>query len=103
MAIAKATIPGLANGTEYGVRLFVEGKFGYQTALEGATAMATPRAGQYLGDMLDGENAATISLKESGTDAVFVVTKHNYSGSGGTLLYAGTSMIKRNSTNRSAF
>lgn len=46
MAIAKATIPGLTNGTEYGVRLFVEGKFGYQTALEGATAAATPRAGQ---------------------------------------------------------
>lgn len=51
MAIAKATIPGLANGTEYGVRLFVEGKFGYQTALEGATAAATPRAAVRVGDL----------------------------------------------------
>ena len=46
MAIAKATISGLTNDIEYGVRLFVEGAYGYQTALEGATARATPRAGQ---------------------------------------------------------
>lgn len=46
MAIAKATISGLTNDTEYGVRVFVEGAYGYQTALEGATARATPRAGQ---------------------------------------------------------
>ena len=85
-SLVTAMISGLVNDTEYGVRLFVEGAYGYQTALEGATAMATPRAGQFLGDMPDGGNAATISLKESGTDAVFVVTKHNYSGSGGTLI-----------------
>ena len=85
-SLVTAMILGLVNDTEYGVRLFVEGAYGYQTALEGATAAATPRAGQYLGDMPDGENAATISLKESGTDAVFVVTKHNYSESGGTLI-----------------
>ena len=50
-SLVTAMISGLVNDTEYGVRLFVEGKFGYQTALEGATAAATPRAGQYLGDM----------------------------------------------------
>ena len=45
-SLVTAMISGLTNDTEYGVRLFVEGKFGYQTALEGATAAATPRAGQ---------------------------------------------------------
>lgn len=42
----KMTFADLVNGTEYGVRIFVEGKYGYQTALEGAAATATPRAGQ---------------------------------------------------------
>lgn len=51
MAIAKATISGLTNDIEYGVRVFVEGAYGYQTALEWATARVTPRAGIPLEDL----------------------------------------------------
>lgn len=70
MAIAKATIPGLINDTEYGVRVFVEGKYGYQTALEGATATATPRAGQPAGDLSVG---AIVKIIEGGTPTDYIV------------------------------
>lgn len=74
-ATVTATISGLINDTEYGVRIFVEGQYGYQTDLEGATARATPRAGQRLSEIPEGN---FISLNENSTPVLFYVAKHGY-------------------------
>ena len=80
-----ATISGLTNDTEYGVRIFVEGKYGYQTALEGATAMVTPRAGLQLGNM-EINPPTMISLPENGAEQRFKVLAHDFDGNTGRTL-----------------
>jgi len=76
----------IVNDTEYVVRVFIRGKLGFQTRVGGAVARATPVAGQRLGDMQDGTNPAIISFKENGVNVTFLVLKHNYESSGGTLV-----------------
>ena len=94
MAIAKATISGLTNDTEYGVRGVVEGAYGYQTALEGATARATPRAGIRLGDMSTNP-PAKVALNESGVIQRFKVLAHDFDGNiGRTMVMREYSMAE---------
>lgn len=66
----KMTLADLVNGTEYGVRIFVEGKYGYQTALEGATAAATPRASMAVTELPVG---ALVNLPRGNVDTNHVI------------------------------
>ena len=77
---------GVENDVEYGVRIFVRSRYGYQTALLGATALVTPRAGQPVTNLADGVNPATLRIGEGNSGVNFLLLKHNYEGSGGSLL-----------------
>ena len=68
--LVTVVISGLTNDTEYGMRLFVEGAYGYQTALEGATARATPRAGQPISALPVG---TIVKLIEGGTPTDYII------------------------------
>ena len=78
-------IPGLSNGTSYGVRIFVLGNFGFQTSQE-AQGTITPVAGLALSSLPEG---GLIKLTENGIGVNFYVAKHNYesglNGNGRTL------------------
>ena len=79
-------IPGLTNGTSYGVRIFVLGSFGFQTSQE-AQGTITPLAVIDLGSIPEG---GIIKLTEDGSGVNFYVSKHNYennlNGTGRTLV-----------------
>lgn len=44
---------GVVNDTEYGVRVFIRGRMGFQTALKGASAMVTPKGHKIYGIRID--------------------------------------------------
>lgn len=73
------------NDVEYGVRVFVRGRYGFQTSREGTTATVTPRAGLLLGDMAT-DPPTMITLTEDGAPQRYRVLVHNYCGNLGRSL-----------------
>ena len=75
--VAVTMTEGVENDTQYGVRVFIRGRLGFQTRKGGAQAMVTPVAGIPLGEW---ELGSLINVSRGGANCLWRKVSNSYNG-----------------------